>query len=250
MKNAAFLAIEKLLSRRVLIFFYCYLVANFILCEITIKLVNHETVEYNKNNFFNKLTNMKKFQENKKGFLKQNSAGRNSRFKSKSTTSKSSMTLQERIEAEKRFQRILTGLSNYKDTQYIAEIQLGEPPQSHKIMFDTGSSNFWVTSSKCKTSGCLKHKPYNPSKSRTYEGLSKRVEVEFGSGTIEGTFAKDKVQLGPIVVNKQEFGMIEDQKGDIFDSLKFSGTFKLKFSQRNLRTFFSRTFFNWLCPIF
>jgi len=167
---------------------------------------------------------MKNFIKKKKGFLKQNQASKDSRFKSKTITKVTAkMSLQAQIEAEKRFQHVLTSLSNYKDTQYIAEIQIGEPPQTHKIMFDTGSSNFWVTSSVCKTSGCLKHVPYDPSKSITHKTLQKRVEVEFGSGTIEGNFAYDTVRLGPVVIPHQEFGMIENQKGEIFDSLKFSG---------------------------
>ena len=202
-----------------LLFGFCLLL-NISVCEINIKLTHHRTQEYNPESMYQKLSNMKKFNLQKKAFLQPSVNSNNSRFKSKNT---SRMTLLAKIEAERRFQKVLTSLSNYKDTQYIAEIKIGEPPQVHKIMFDTGSSNFWVTSVKCKTSGCLKHVPYDPSKSKTHEKINKRVEVEFGSGTIEGGFAYDKVQLGPIVINKQEFGMIEDQKGEIFDSLKFSG---------------------------
>lgn len=143
------------------------------------------------------------------------------RFKTKKSTNhfKTEMALANARALEK----VLMKLTNFKNSQYVGTIEVGSPKQSVDVIFDTGSSNFWITSVNCMDQGCLIQKSYNNKLSKTHKDIDLRVEVEFGSGKVEGVFSKDTVYFGPLKIDDQEFGEIEREEGEIFSKLKFSG---------------------------
>lgn len=122
-------------------------------------------------------------------------------------------------------------LKNYKNTQYVGNIEIGNPPQSIPVIFDTGSGNIWVNSAQCQSESCKKHVSYDRSKSKDFSNICIGVEVTFGSGVIQGEINQDTISLGGLLVSNQKFGEIINEKGDVFNDGYFSGILGLAYPQ-------------------
>lgn len=108
-------------------------------------------------------------------------------------------------------------------------IEIGLPGQHIPVIFDTGSGNLWVTSSRCKAFACLTHPSYSSAKSRKFKKIGIDVQVTFGTGTIIGEINQDQFKLGNLVIEEQKFGEIIDEIGDVFESGEFSGILGLSY---------------------
>ncbi|XP_016723497.1 aspartic proteinase [Gossypium hirsutum] len=126
----------------------------------------------------------------------------------------------------------IVALKNYMDAQYYGEIGVGTPPQKFTVIFDTGSSNLWVPSSKCYFSvACYFHSKYKASESKTYKKNGKPASIQYGTGAISGFFSYDNVQVGNLVVEDQEFIETTKEPGLIFLAAKFDGILGLGFKE-------------------
>lgn len=126
----------------------------------------------------------------------------------------------------------IISLKNYMDAQYYGEIGIGTPPQKFTVIFDTGSSNLWVPSTKCYLSvACLMHSKYKSSQSSTYKKNGKSAAIQYGTGAISGFFSQDSIKLGDLSIKEQDFIEATKEPGVTFVAAKFDGILGLGFQE-------------------
>ncbi|XP_008378422.1 aspartic proteinase isoform X2 [Malus domestica] len=129
----------------------------------------------------------------------------------------------------------IVDLKNYRDTQFYGDIAIGTPPQHFAVVFDTGSSNLWVPSSRCILSyeclqmSCYFHSKYRASLSSTYTKIGIPSKIPYGSGSISGYFSEDNLKIGDVIVRDQEFVEITREGFLTFLTARFDGVLGLGF---------------------
>nr|QHB21607.1 venom A1 protease 1 [Platymeris rhadamanthus] len=122
-------------------------------------------------------------------------------------------------------------LKNYENLQYFGVITLGTPPQEFEVIFDSGSSNLWIPSSKCTdtNSACENHKRYDSSMSSTYVEDGTEVSLLYPTGELKGFFSKDVLAMSDLVVQNQIFTEATEIQGSHFREAHFDGLLGLAF---------------------
>ncbi|KAH7029179.1 aspartic protease [Microdochium trichocladiopsis] len=122
-------------------------------------------------------------------------------------------------------------ISNFMNAQYFSEISLGTPPQSFKVVLDTGSSNLWVPSSQCGSIACFLHSKYDSSASSTYKANGTEFEIRYGSGEMKGFVSQDTLTIGDLHVKNLDFGEATSEPGLAFAFGRFDGILGLGFDR-------------------
>ncbi|KAG8439669.1 hypothetical protein GDO86_005735 [Hymenochirus boettgeri] len=118
-------------------------------------------------------------------------------------------------------------LFDYMNAQYYGVISIGTPPQNFSVVFDTGSSNFWVPSSYCFSEACQVHEKFKSFESSSYEHGGKPFSIHYGTGQLVGVTGKDTLRIGNMSIVAQDFGESVMEPGKTFVLAQFDGVLGL-----------------------
>lgn len=112
-------------------------------------------------------------------------------------------------------------LSDYYNNEYVGLMGVGTPPQFLTVVFDTGSSDIWIPSTRCNT--CGSHNAFDETKSSSYEvstgkkGDSAPFRISYGSGDVEGDIVLETVTLSNLTLPRVKLGIVTSEDDAIAD---------------------------------
>ncbi|KAI9500996.1 aspartic peptidase domain-containing protein [Coemansia spiralis] len=111
---------------------------------------------------------------------------------------------------------------------YFGTVQLGTPPQRFRVVFDTGSSDFWIPSIDCDSAACEAHSRFNHSSSSSYVTSHVPFSLTYGTGGLIGQVGADTLHIGNVSVPAMHVGLATHM-GRFFHTTHFDGVFGLGF---------------------
>lgn len=142
--------------------------------------------------------------------------------------------------------------------EYLTPVQIGTPPQTVMLDFDTGSSDLWVFSGNTPTAQSQGHQLYTSNKSSTattLQGAQWKITYGDGSGA-SGTVFQDVVSVGGVSVKSQAVEAATTVSGSFVQDTDTSGLLGLAMDKINTvtptqqKTFFSNAMKNLAMPLF
>ena len=120
-------------------------------------------------------------------------------------------------------------ITNFLDTQFYGNIEIGTPSQNLGIMFDTGSSNTFVLAPNCTGVACYGRKLYNYTDSSTFYLNGTHINLSYGSGDFTGFLGGDDIKLGESLVTDMLFALIDNPDSFTYIYARFDGIIGLAY---------------------
>lgn len=127
-------------------------------------------------------------------------------------------------------------LQNNNNTEIFGEISIGTPAQNFTVVFDTGSSNFWIP---ITSDG--QNRYFNSSASSTFKPIQGEIDLNYGMGSVTGQLGMDTVRISGLTVNNVIFALTPGAQG--VQGMQFDGLIGMAFpslSVGNIPTFFQK----------
>jgi hypothetical protein len=121
---------------------------------------------------------------------------------------------------------LVESLVNNYNTELYGTILVGNPPQEFTVIFDTGSSNFWIPGGNCE--GLNGRRSFDSSLSSTFAQLEKSINLEYGKGAVSGKLGRDTVQVNGMTISDVVFAQVSQMSG-ISSHSKFDGLIGMGF---------------------
>lgn len=156
----------------------------------------------------------------------------------------------------------MSAIPQMNDVEYLSPVQIGNPPQTLMLDFDTGSSDLWVFTSDTPATQAQGHTVLNLQQSRTAQQVQGgEWQIQYGDGsTASGTVYRDVVTVGGVTVQNQAIEAASTVGGSFTQDTATSGLLGLGMDSINQvtinnraspqKTFFSNAKTNLAMPLF
>jgi cathepsin D len=113
-------------------------------------------------------------------------------------------------------------LTDFQDSMYYGEVDIGVPPQKFQVIYDTGSSNLWVPGKTC--TNCKKGSArYESDKSSKFIKNGESFSMQYGTGSCTGFLSNDDIIVGGQTITNFTFGEVTTEAADVFGAAPFDG---------------------------